>query len=183
MKTLETKRLILRKFEKSDFAAVHSYAGNPDNVTYMIWGPNTERETRDFINMAITDANDVPCTSFIFAAVYKETGALIGSCNITVSDHEAEVGWILHRDFWNQGFGTEMGRELLRFGFEDLGFHRVVAHCDAENHGSYRIMEKIGMRREGLFIQSRPARNRSDKRFIDEYSYAILKDEWSGHER
>ena len=71
-----------------------------------------------------------------------------------------------------------MGQILLRFGFDELNLHRIVAHCDAENYGSYRVMEKIGMRREGLFLEGRPANKLSDKKYGDELSYAILKDEW-----
>ncbi|MCL1804729.1 MAG: GNAT family N-acetyltransferase [Clostridiales bacterium] len=179
MKTLETERLILRKFKKDDFAAVHSYASDPENVTYMIWGPNSEKETRDFISLAIIDAEEKPCTFYVFAAVLKKTDRLVGSCNITVAAEgdEGEVGWILHRDYWKQGLGTEMGNALLEFGFQDLGLHRVLAHCSTENYGSYRVMENIGMRREGTFIESR-RRAPSDKEYGDEYSYAILADEW-----
>ena len=62
--------------------------------------------------------------------------------------------------------------------FVELNLHRIIAHCDAENHGSYRVMEKIGMRREGLFIEGRPAATQFICKKRDELSYAILKDEW-----
>ena len=67
---------------------------------------------------------------------------------------------------------------LLDFGFGELNLHRILAHCDAENIASYKVMEKIGMRREGLFIEGRPAHKQSDNVLSDELSYAILKDEW-----
>lgn len=178
MKTLETDRLILRKFTEDDFTAVHSYASCADNVTYMIWGPNSEEQTRIFISMAIAEAGAVPCTNYQFAAVLKDTGNLIGACNLTLSGDDAEIGWILHRDYWKQGYGTEMGKALLEFGFGELNSHRIIAHCNAENYGSYRVMENIGMRREGLFLEGRPARMPSDKKHTDELVYAILKDEW-----
>ena len=178
MKTLETDRLILRKFKDDDFAAVHSYANCKDNVIYMVWGPNSEEHTRVFINTAISKANENPCTNYQYAVALKATDKLIGACNIALSGDEAEIGWILHRDYWRQGYGTEMGTTLLDFGFGDLNLHRIVAHCDAENIASYRIMEKIGMRREGLFIEGRSANKLSDSKYGDELSYAILKDEW-----
>jgi RimJ/RimL family protein N-acetyltransferase len=103
---------------------------------------------------------------------------LVGGCNIALSSDEAEIGWIMHRDFWGNGYGTEMGKEMLRFGFDELSLRRIIAHCDAENIGSYRVMEKIGMRREGLFIEGRPSHKQSDRKYSDELSYAILKDEW-----
>jgi RimJ/RimL family protein N-acetyltransferase len=72
-----------------------------------------------------------------------------------------------------------MGIALQDFGFGELNLHRIIAHCDAENIASYRIMEKIGMRREGLFIEGRSANKSSDSMYGDELCYAILKDEWA----
>ncbi len=84
----------------------------------------------------------------------------------------------MHRDYWKQGYGTELGRQLLAFAFDNLKLHRVVACCDAENYGSWRVMENIGMRREGVFIEGKPANKLSDKEYGDEYAYVILKREW-----
>ena len=177
MKTLETPRLILRKFAEDDFADVHSYASCVENVIYMPFGPNTEEDTRNYINLAIKQAEEAPITSYQYAVVYKETGRLIGGGGINAMGH-AEVGWLLHRDYWNLGLGSEFGAELLRFGFEELGIHRIIARCDAANIASYRVMEKLGMRREGLFIEARPAHKLSDKQYGDTLVYAILRREW-----
>ena len=181
MKTLETERLILRKFVEDDFAAVHSYASVSDNTTYMLWGPNTEEQTRAFINMAIFQVDEKPCTNYQYAAVLKDTGILIGACNLAISGDEAEIGWILHYKFWRQGFGTEMGTALLEYGFNAQHLHRIIAHCDAENQASYRVMEKIGMRREGLYLEARPGNKNADSKYSDWVSYAITKDEWDTH--
>ncbi len=178
MKTMETQRLILRKFTTDDFNAVHNYASRAENIIYMMWGPNTEKETQDYIDMSISKSEEIPCTDYLYAAVLKESGLLIGGCNLSLSDDEGEIGWILHMDYWKQGYGTEMGKAMLQLGFDELGLHRILAHCDSENYGSYRVMEKIGMRREGLFIQSRPASKNSNQKYGDELSYAILLDEW-----
>jgi len=181
MKTLETERLILRKFQKSDFEAVHSYASSFDNTIYMPFGPNSEEETKEFIDRSIASAEEEPCTNYQFAVISKETGKLLGACGIgdeASSDNNAEVGWILHRDNWKQGYGTEMAFALLKFGFEDLSYRRIVAYCDAENTGSYKIMEKLGMRREGLHLDVRPPNKLSDREYGDRLSYAMLKDEW-----
>ena len=178
MKTLETQRLTLRKFTREDFAAVHSYAASADNTIYMFWGPNTEAQTRAFIDTAITQAETTPCANRQYAAVTKATGRLIGACNLAVSGSEAEIGWILHRDHWRQGYGTEMGQALLTHGFDELGLHRIVAHCDAENLASSRVMEKIGMRREGLFVEGCPANKAASGQYGDELYYGLTKGEW-----
>jgi RimJ/RimL family protein N-acetyltransferase len=178
MKQLEHGRLILRSFTPDDFDAVHSYASDPANCIYMVWGPNTDEQTRSFIQTAISMAEETPCRNYQYAAILKDTGNLIGACNLNLTGNEAEIGWILHRDFWKQGYGPEMGKAMLKYGFEELHLHRIIAHCDAENYGSYRTMEKIGMRREGLFLDTRPANKLSSKKYGDELYYAILKEEW-----
>lgn len=184
MKILETERLILRPFIEGDFEAVHAYASVAENVIYMVWGPNNELDTLEFILQAIKHSKEVPYLNYQFAAIEKESRKLIGACNIVmVRESEGEIGWILHRDYWKQGFGTEMGKKLLQFGFQELGLHRIIAHCDTENYGSFRVMEKIGMRREGHFLESRLANKFSKKKYGDEYSYTILTEEWEMHKK
>lgn len=178
MKALETERLILRKFTMDDFSAVHSYGSTPENIVYMAWGPNTAEQTQAFLKMAISKAEENPCTNYQYAAVLKEPGNLIGSCNLALSGDEGEIGWIVRLNDWKQGYGTEMGKALLKLGFDELRLHRILAHCDTENIGSYRVMEKIGMRREGMSFESRPAHKQSGRKYSDEFSYAILRDEW-----
>jgi len=108
----------------------------------------------------------------------KETGRLIGACDLNMQGNTPEVGWIVHKDFWGKGYGTEMGRALLKLGFEEHNLHRIVALCDVENVASSRVMEKIGMTREGMFREYRRTRPGSGKLYRDELSYGILKDEW-----
>lgn len=174
MKNLETKRLILRKYKEDDFHAVHQYVNCAENLTYMTFGPNNEAQTRDHIRRVIAQENP----NYDFVVTLKDTGQLIGGCSISPDGCEGEMGWILHRDYWKQGYGAEFGQALLSFGFDELKLHRITARCDAENYGSYRVMEKIGMRREGLFYDARPAHKKSEREYSDELFYAILKSEW-----
>lgn len=169
--TLETGRLILRPLTIEDFDAVHSWASNPANTRYMSWGPNDAEQTRSFLD-SVKPGKD-------FAIVLKESGKVIGSCGIYPDDANdtAEIGWILHIDYWKRGYGTELGGELIRYGFEDLKLRRIFALCAAANYGSYRIMERNGMRREALHIKAVWAR--VDKEWIDKAVYAILAEEYS----
>lgn len=178
MKSLETKQLLLRPFTEDDFAAAHSYASCAENTIYMEWGPNSGEETRAFIRTAIEDAKQMPCINYQYAVVQKDSNALLGACNLAVSSDAAEIGWILHRDAWGQGYATEMGGALLQFGFDALQLHRIHAHCDAENVASFKVMEKLGMRREGLLLEARLANKLSDKKYGDSFIYALLRDEW-----
>jgi len=181
MKTLETSRLILRKFAQDDFTAVHSYASCTENITYMKWGPNTESDTRMYIETAIRLAEETPCMNYQYAVVLKETEELIGGCTLHIKQEGmAEVGWLVKHEHWKQGYGYEMGKRMLKFGFDELNLHRLTAHCDAENEGSFRLMEKLGMRREGLFYDVRPANKQltTGRPYSDELIYAILKSDW-----
>jgi len=136
----------------------------------MAWGPNTEEQTREFL--AITKPGKD------FAVVLKGTDKVIGSCGIYPdSDNDTgELGWILHMDYWKRGYGTELGGELIRYGFEDLTLRRISAPCAAANYGSCRVMERNGMRREALNVKAFWAR--VDKEWIDNAVYAILAEEY-----
>ena len=179
MKNLETERLILRKFAESDFDAVHSYASSKENTIYMLFGPNDEDDTRTFIKWAIKNAEENPIKNYQFAITLKDSGALIGACDLhTREGNEGEIGWILHRNYWKQGYGTGIGHVLLSLGFDELNLHRIIATCDVENEGSAHLMEKIGMRKEGLSFDARPPHKNSTRPYGDQLNYAILKDEW-----
>ena len=178
MKVLGTRRLILRKFKEDDFSAVHSYASCAENILYLAWGPNSEKETREFISRSIANAEKKPICNYEYAVVIKETDTLIGGCGISPSGDKASLGWCLHRDYWKKGYCTELGTALLKFGFEELNLRRIIAVCHVENIGSYRVMEKIGMRREGLFLEDHSPKKLSDEKYGDKLLYAILKHEW-----
>ena len=179
---LITERLILRDLNQEDFEAVHAYTSDPENVRYMTWGPYDEAGTRAFLDKIIARQGDTPRTSYVFAITLKESGRLIGHCGIYLTDegHQAVLGWILHRDYWNRGYMTESVKALLKFGFEGLRLHRICAYCNTENGATSHVMEKCGMRREGAFLKSKRGRPGMDKEWNDEYLYAILAEEWRG---
>jgi RimJ/RimL family protein N-acetyltransferase len=88
---------------------------------------------------------------------------------------QAELGWALDPAYTGHGYATEAVREMLRFCFEGLGLHRVVANCFSDNTTSWRLMERVGMRREAHAV--RDSLHRSGQ-WLDGYTYAILTDEW-----
>lgn len=166
---LETERLILRPLTEDDFDSVHSWASVPENVRYMSWGPNSVEDTIAFIRGAKPGLE--------FGVMREADKQLIGSCGIyPCSKETAEAGWTLHRDYWKNGYGTELGHALISYGFDTMGLHRIFALCAADNYGSYRVMENIGMRREGHYLKALWAR--VDKEWIDQYIYAILAEEY-----
>jgi len=182
VKTLETKRLTLRKFRTDDLDAFYSFLSRPENSIYSYYWPNNVDDTRRFICEAIQKAEGAPCEDFQYAAVLKTGNILIGSCNFVLSS-DSNMGWIVDGEYWNQGYATEMARAMLNLGFMELGLPRIIACCDAENVASYRIMEKIGMRREGLYPECRRAHKCSERKHSDEVVYAISRDEWAAQKQ
>lgn len=177
---LETPRLLLREYRMTDYDAVHRYATDEEALKYVFWGPNTPEETWEFLRLAQAEQLANPRASFNFAIEEKSSGRMIGGCGLTMENSaQAEVGWVLHSDYWNRGFMTEAAAALLRLGFETQHLHRIYATCDANNPGSYRVMEKNGMRREAHFHQNRPARPCFSEKWHDGYLYAILEEEWT----
>jgi RimJ/RimL family protein N-acetyltransferase len=120
--------------------------------------------------------------------VIELKGEVIGDLMVAVGDAwaqaevadqargvQADLGWIIHPDFSGRGFATEAVREVLRVCFEDLGLRRVTAECFAENEASWRLMERVGMRRETHTV--RESLHRSGE-WLDGFGYALLADEW-----
>ena len=174
---METERLILREFKEDDWPQVHEYGSDAEVVMYLPFGPNTKLDTKEFINKVMARQKEQPRISYSFALVHQLDNKLIGSCRIQITNveyKEGEIGYVLNRNYWNKGYMTEAAKKVVEFGFEDLGLHRVYATCDPANSGSYRVMEKIGMQREGYL--------REYKRFKgvwrDFLLYSILEREW-----
>ncbi len=177
MVKIETKRLILREFEDEDWVFVHEYAKDAEVSKYMEWGPNTEKETRNFVKGARTFRREDPRRHYELAIMHKEDKKLVGGCGLTIFDaglRQAALGYTLHQGYWNQGIASEAAASLIRYGFEELGLHRIHATCDVLNIGSAAVMKKCGMRQEGHFLEERLIKGSWRNTFL----YAILSSEW-----
>ncbi|WP_372595053.1 GNAT family N-acetyltransferase [Actinotalea sp.] len=126
--------------------------------------------------------------SLAVTVVVELDGAVIGDLMLRVEDAwtqaevrgqgravHAELGWALHPDHTGRGYATEAVRELLRVCFHELGLRRVTASCFAANEASWRLMERVGMRRELHAV--RESLHRSGD-WLDVYGYALLAEEW-----
>ena len=173
---IQSERLSLREFRDDDFDAVHSYACDMEVVRYMPWGPNTEDDTRAFLERAQSSSAADPRIGYTLAVMQTSTDRLIGGIGLDTEDQQAMLGYCFARPAWGQGFATEAARLILDFGFETLGIHRVRAGCDSENAASLRVLEKLGMRREGYFKHDCQIRGV----WRDTVAFAILSDEWAG---
>lgn len=175
-----TARLLLREFTVEDADAIHRYASDPVVTAHMIWGPNTVAETRAFVDMAIGMQKQEPRADYELAVVLKESGELIGGCGLHAFEpKQGEIGYCFSRSHWKNGYASEAAGELLRFGVEELGLHRIFATCRPGNLGSAAVMRRIGMTYEGhlrghMFHKGK---------FHDSYQYSILEDEYKATTR
>jgi len=174
---LTTKRFVLREFIKEDWQAVHEYASDSEVVRYVEWGPNTEKETRDFIERTMRSYTEKPRHDYQFAVILRKEDRLIGSCDIHLSDpqhQEASIGYCFNRNYWENVYATEAARRLITFGFDELKLHRIFATCDPKNKGSVGVLEKTGMRHERRLREHKWVKGK----WRDSFLYAIFDDEW-----
>lgn len=174
---LTTERLLLRDFVESDWEAVLAYEQNPLYLRYYEWTERTPEDVRAFIQRFLDHQNQEPRIKFQLAVTLRSTGQLIGNCGvrrISAEAFEADMGYELDPDHWGKGYATEAARAVLRFGFTDMGLHRVCAACVADNTGSSHVLEKIGMQQEGRLRENEYYKGR----WWDTLLYAILYEEW-----
>jgi ribosomal-protein-alanine N-acetyltransferase len=149
---LRTARLFLRPFRAGDHAQVHAFAGDPEVVRWMDWGPNTPEQTREFLDIALRSEVETPRRSWKFAVVRAADDAVIGSAELHIESPEhrrGSMGYLIAPAAQGQGYATEAAQAVLDFGLTGAVLHRISATCDPENVGSGRVLEKIGMRLEG----------------------------------
>lgn len=174
---IQTDRLILRDFRSDDWRAVLAYQRDPRYLQYYAWAERTAAEVRRFVQMFVDQQHEEPRTRFQLAITLRDSGELIGNAGIrrpAAWAHDAEIGYELAADHWGRGYATEAVREIVRFGFEELGLHRITAWTIADNIASGRVLEKIGLRLEGRLSD----REYFKGRYWDVHLYAILEDEW-----
>ena len=173
---LRTLRLLLRSFERGDIPAVVRLAGAREiaATTINIPHPYTENDARSFLAHAEDDCRAGRSVSFV--ATISAGGELCGAVGLAIAPaHDrAELGYWIGVPYWGQGFATEAASAVMAFGFEVLRLNRIHASHFAGNTASQRVLEKIGMRHEGLSRQHA----RKWNRFVDLENYGLLASEF-----
>lgn len=175
---LRTSRLQLRPLQESELAAFAAYRSDPEVARYQSWSaPYSLEQARVFLKDMNRAQPGTPGHWFQLAIERQTQPGLIGDCAFQVlqdDERQAQIGYTLARPFQKQGYAAEAVRALLDFLFSEYGLHRITAVCDALNVPSARLLERIGMRREGQFLENVWFKGA----WGDEYSYAILEREW-----
>ena len=171
--TLRTTRLLLRPFEITDVDDVCAYASDPDVARFRpLPNPYTRNDALGFVRRQIqTDWS----TDAEFAVVHRHH--VIGGLSLNVSaEHDrAELGYLLGKRWWGRGLATEAARAVLDWGFQRFNLYKVYARAHVDNRRSWRVLEKLGMSREGVLRGHWKMRNEH----VDLVYYAVLRDEWT----
>ena len=148
--TLTGERLSLRPITPDDITSVLAYSSDPDVTTYLPWHPTVDAMV---VRMFLQQQQERrrKGTSFGFAVTERASGEMIGAIDLMglQSGHpgNCELGYVFRRQSWGKGYATEAGNLLLGMAFNNLGILVVDAYADADNVGSQRVMEKLGMHR------------------------------------
>lgn len=143
---LKTERLCLRPITRKDLEAVLAYACDRSNAEYMVYYPKTEQETAFYVEEMASQWEAKRQATYEFAVILA--GEMIGTVSLWLEEADGvEIGWILNRQYWGHGYGTEAAEAVLRFMSEELGISSCISCCDTRNTASARMMEKLGMKR------------------------------------
>jgi RimJ/RimL family protein N-acetyltransferase len=167
----------LRKLEPGDLDAVHALVSRMDVVRHMLLPLCSREESEEFLRNSILETPADPWRSMVRAISGCPSGNLVGLCGVVVlrGAEEGEIWYLVNPESWGKGIATDAARQLLDFGFRELGLHRIWATCLPENPASARVLEKVGMRREGFLVGNLKIHGVWKSSFL----YAMLAEEWS----
>ena len=171
---LYTERLMLRIPRLCDAAAIfHLYAQDTEVTRHVVWRPHTSiEETEQYLAQCVAAWGNN--SRFPWVITLREDGQLLGMVELRVNDFKADVGYVVARAFWGRGIATEAVHSVVAWALSQENIYRVWALCDAENVASARVLEKVGMKREGLLRRNILHPNVSNEP-RDSYCYAIVK--------
>ena len=152
-----TQRLILRCLTLADAPQLFYLRSNKDVMKYIDREPQkTVEETETFINFLLDTQNKNDAVLWVIAL--KENPAVmignIGYWSITKEHYRAEIGYMLHHDFWQKGFMKEAIKPVIEYGFESMKLHTIEANINPANKASQVLLESIGFVREGYFKEN-----------------------------
>jgi ribosomal-protein-alanine N-acetyltransferase len=173
-KTLKTERLRLRKAKLADAEAIFRQHAQDREVTrYVSWRAHADlEETREYVRMCLL-AWDVG-KAFHWVIERNEDKQVLGMMIARMAEEKWELGYVLARAYWGQGYMTEALKALIVWGLKQKEIYRIWAVCDVDNLASARVMEKAGMQREGILRRWSVHPNLSPEP-RDSYCYAIVK--------
>lgn len=172
---LSTERLIIRRFSENDGEDLYEYFSNPKVLEFEPYQPFTKDEAYREAKRREGDEQ--------FLAVCLKSGKVIGNLYFSKGDFETwEVGYVFNDKYWGNGYASESLLALMEYAFLSLNVRRMIAQCDPKNIPSWKLLERVGMRREGELLQNIFffTDEHGNPIWKDTYEYAILKAEYMG---
>jgi RimJ/RimL family protein N-acetyltransferase len=173
---LDLGDLTVRRVLTSDAPDLLEYRSNPEVARHQYWEPYTAEAVAELLEHQSQVRTGDPGQPLVLAAVFQ--GKVVGDVLLTATSPEhgqGEVGFSFNPLYGGRGLATRTLAAVLGFGFVQLRLHRIAAASFVENERAWRLMERVGMRREAHFIHDGFLRGR----WVDVFGYAILADEWS----
>jgi ribosomal-protein-alanine N-acetyltransferase len=172
---LETDRLILRKLEVSDAEDYFHVIADPETIKHTRWELfHTVEESA--LYLGYLEEKYLKREAIHWGIIDKESNQLVGRAAFISFDSEnerTEIGYVISRRFWNKGLISEAVRELIRYGFNDIGVNRIEARCNEDNLGSERVMQKAGMKFEGILREQLKMKGK----YKNQKMYSIIKND------
>jgi RimJ/RimL family protein N-acetyltransferase len=189
---VETERLIIRPFRADDWEDLYEYLSDEEVVAFEPYPPfsrleavkEAERRSRDGSFWAVCLKTSIAEREGGHSDA-SESGKLIGNLYFARQEPAEfmtwELGYVFNRGYHGKGYATEAAGRMLAYGFGELDAHRVIAGCDTRNAPSWRLLERLGMRREGCFLKKAFFKRDAAGNPIwhDAYEYAILAEEFA----
>ena len=171
---IETERLVLRIPRVEDASIIFVCWTQDKEVTrYLTWRPHQHmRQTEDYIQSCISAWEHK--TRFPYMITLKESSEIIGMIDPRIEGMKVGIGYVAARAYWGKGYVTEAIHAIIDWAFRQSSIFRVYATMDVENVASQRVLEKVGMQREGVLRKYIAHPNISEIP-RDSYIYAIVK--------
>lgn len=152
---METERLLLRKLKMQDATKIEEYAGDYQVAKTTLSIPHPYPKGGGISFIQAVERSQKYGKLVLFALEEKSSGQFVGVINLNfIKPHRrAELAYWIGTPFWGKGYGTEVAKKVVEYGFNELNLNKIHAMAFLNNPGSWRIMEKIGMQREGLLRQ------------------------------
>lgn len=139
-------RLLIRPIQNSDIDMIHNYASDKDITMMMYYPKESWSDTQQFVLDAVSKWSQEKPDDREYVIV--QDGKVVGGINLEQTETEdvLEIGWIVHRDYKNQGIATKAAKLLIKYAFDYLKVSKIIAHCDSRNSVSEQVMKKLGMK-------------------------------------
>jgi RimJ/RimL family protein N-acetyltransferase len=174
---LVTDRLILRRLERGDVAALCAYRSIESVARYQLWESFGLDAAARLVEGQLTQQPGVPGTWFQLAIVDRTSGVMAGDCGLHCREddpRQMEIGVTFAPDAQGRGLAAEAVGCVLDYIFGVLGKHRVVAITDAENHRAAALFRRLGFRQEAHFVDNLWFKGKWGSEFV----FGLLKREW-----